>query len=124
LADVKNTITPTLDRLVRAMPEMGKQVLREEAELTITDAKRQTPVDTGALRSSGFADSVNDDGMAAVMQFGNSSVDYALVVHEDLDARHPSGNAKYLENAMLSRQPGMEARLGAKLASQIATVRP
>lgn len=59
-------------------------------------SKEQTPIEEGDLRRS---HQVSVEGMEAAV-----SVDtpYAVVVHEDMSARHPEGNAKFLENAFNS----------------------
>lgn len=57
---------------------------------------QQTPVEEGTLRRSHQV-SLGDMEVAV-------SVDtpYAVAVHEDMSARHPDGNAKFLENAFNS----------------------
>src|SRR3990167_2541856 len=68
------------------------------AEAVMTKAKLLTPVDTGALRSSGH---VQDQSSASVVRivlgFGGPSAGYAVYVHENLHAHHPVGQAKFLE---------------------------
>ena len=39
--------------LIRELPKQAAQFLIEEAETIVTEAKKLTPVDTGALRSTG-----------------------------------------------------------------------
>lgn len=63
--------------------------------LAILDrAQTKVPVDTGFLKSTGRVVQISD-GFEIVY-----GADYAIYVHEDLDARHPNGGqAKYLEEA-------------------------
>jgi hypothetical protein len=39
--------------------------------------------------------------------FGGPAAPYAAIVHENLTAHHPVGQAKYLESVALERRPGM-----------------
>lgn len=63
--------------------------------LKILDVSRtKVPVDTGFLKSSGKINQIKD-GFEIVY-----NADYAIYVHEDIDAKHPNGGqAKYLEEA-------------------------
>lgn len=91
------------------------QTLYQEAEFTMTDAKELSPVDTGALRASGFVeppDKITSStrtiivtlGFGGVAGSGNlgglsndSDVGYAVYVHEDCSKRYTVGGCKYLE---------------------------
>lgn len=97
-------------------------VLTREAEAVITAAKQQyVPVETGALRASGFVAPPHVSGhrVAVVMGFGGPSAPYALIVHEDLTKRHPVGSAKYLEIPFKARVAGMPAVVAARLNQHI-----
>ena len=63
--------------------------------LAILDrAQTKVPVDTGFLKSTGRVKQIKD-GFEVVYD-----ADYAIYVHEDIDAKHPNGGqAKYLEEA-------------------------
>jgi hypothetical protein len=74
--------------------------LGREAERLMTMAKMITPVDTGALRSSGRVEgpiNVTSHGATFVLAYGGVALDYALRVHEDLGMHHDVGQAKFLE---------------------------
>ena len=78
-------------------------------------AKRRTPVDTGRLRASiawavdGKEKSHSGTAGGTTVQYQvfapkgtatvGTNVEYAPKVHEDLDAYHKTGEAKFLENA-------------------------
>lgn len=68
------------------------------SEMVLADAKRRTPVRTGALRNSGSITKVDESGFQVA--FGGPAAPYAVFVHEDLKARHRVGEAKFLEKAM------------------------
>ena len=102
----------------RAIRALGRS-LYEEAEVTMTHAKRNTPVLTGALRASGHVlpptyslhDVTVTLGFGGPAGSGNqggetnkTDVGYAIIVHENLSARHVVGGAKYLERAIVEAQ--------------------
>lgn len=92
--------------------------LREEAETIMTTSKRLVPVDTGVLRESGFVDAV-DEGVR--LAYGGAASGYAIYVHENLEARHPVGQAKYLEQPVLEALPGLAGRVAAVIRSILRT---
>lgn len=63
------------------------------------------PVDEGDLIGSAYIEKT-DDGVA----FGYSE-DYALEVHEDLDAYHDDGQAKFLEQPYNEMKPSIASTL-------------
>lgn len=77
-------------------------------------ARRRTPVDTGRLRSS-IAYRV-EGGVAIV----GTNVKYAVYVHENLNARHPTGQAKFLEEPALERSPLYRRWLRESMAEEVA----
>jgi hypothetical protein len=83
-------------------PGLVAGVMLTQAEATMTLAKSLTPVDTGDLRSSGKVDPPSI-GMRTVVTMGFHT-DYAIYVHEDLAAHHPTGQAKFLETAVNARR--------------------
>ncbi|MEM4167752.1 MAG: HK97 gp10 family phage protein [Candidatus Caldarchaeum sp.] len=88
-----------------ALSERGMSLVwlvRELADMILEDAKRRTPVRTGALRNSGHIRSLDEDRF--LIAFGGPAAPYAYYVHENLKARHRVGEAKYLEKAMANAQ--------------------
>jgi hypothetical protein len=72
----------------RATRQLAREVLRESQALV--------PIDTGALKSSGrLTESLgNVSGQSVTVTYGTK---YAVFVHEDLEKKHPVGQAKFLE---------------------------
>jgi len=81
----------------------------EACEDIMEESLRQVPRDTGALAGSAFYDiqKAKDYGFEATLGYGGSGINpktgvpvmgYAVAVHEDLDAIHPVGKAKFLED--------------------------
>lgn len=87
--------------------------LYEEAEAIMTDSKQNyVPVDTGALRASGFVEL--PAGNSVTFGYGGPAAPYAVIVHEDLTKHHPIGSAKYLELPIMARLAGMPSLLATK----------
>lgn len=97
----------------RAVRTATIESLLVEAERIIEDAKSRTPIDTGALRSTGRA---RRDGATITMSFGGRAtngkiVRYAVYVHEITWYKHKIGGAKFLENAVNAARRGMDRRI-------------
>ena len=138
-----------LDQVQRRLAAVASQVegqvgaaLRAEAEIEMTEAKKRTPVDTGALRGSGHvtgphvavvsgtpsgrnlmgqfqsagARSFGGQQVVSVtMAFGGPAAPYATKVHEDLEAFHRNGQAKFLESVLLESAPYLAQRVARRI---------
>lgn len=124
-----------LDAQRRNIGPAVASALYREAEETITDAKRITPVDEGVLRSSGHVQLPVQDGDRIVVQMGfggpagsgnhagdtnQKDVGYAVYVHEDLDAHHPVGQAKFLEQPLGERRGGFADRVARRVEDRLS----
>ena len=97
-----------------AVPATVLGTLYQQANQIMTASKRDyVPVDTGALRASGFVEEPvpTPRGGMVTLGFGGASAPYALLVHEDLTVRHTVGQAKYLEIPFRAAVQGMRAVL-------------
>lgn len=56
-----------------------------------------TPIDTGALRASAFTEAESGSNPSVIVGFEE---EYAIFVHENLEAHHPVGQAKFLEQPL------------------------
>lgn len=65
------------------------------------------PVDTGAMRASGFVNLPRVEGneITVTMGYGGASKDYVVIQHEDLTLNHEVGEAKFLEKPVLEAAP-------------------
>jgi hypothetical protein len=113
--------------------------LRAEAELEMTEMKRRCPVDTGALRGSGHVEgpdgavsslvswdtgtqtgAMGGHGKASDISvrfvFGGPAAAYALAVHENTEAFHPNGEAKFLERTLMESVPHLAQRVARRIA--------
>lgn len=93
-------------------------VLFQEGEAIMSAAKKDTPVDTGRLRSTGHVTppKMNRGVIEVVMAFGT---DYAVFVHEILDRRHPVGKAKFLESNVNAAARRLGSRLTVRLKRRL-----
>ena len=53
--------------------------------------------------------------MYVELTYGSTAVDYGIFVHENLEAHHPHGKAKYLEDPMVRQVNGISGRIADKV---------
>ncbi len=105
-----------LQRIIGGTLREARIALHAEAEIEMTEAKRRTPVDSGALKRSGQVEMKDEMGeITAHLTFGDAAVGYAVPVHEDLEAHHPVGEAKFLESTVLESAPFMHERVARRI---------
>jgi hypothetical protein len=97
---------------MKAASAAGRAIYEEATDI-INEAVGLTPVDTGALRASAHVNSpsYSTGGVEVILGFGGASAPYALYVHENLEAHHPVGQAKFLETPVEQHIPGMVNRI-------------
>lgn len=97
--------------------DMAK-VLNRTASKVLLAAVLLVPVDLGTLRASGLVEPpiISGTKVRIVVAFGGPAASYAYIVHEDLEAHHTVGQAKYLETAARAQHDGT-------LADLVATTR-
>jgi hypothetical protein len=78
--------------------------LYQLGEEVMADARPRTPVEFGHLRQSGHVELPAWSGseVSVTVGFGGPAAPYAIYVHENLEAHHEVGQAKYLEEACLT----------------------
>lgn len=93
------------------------RALYVEVEVEVKEVKRRTPVDQGTLRGS-----VHQVGptrrwrvIETMIVAGGPSAPYAIYVHEDLDAFHKVGQAKFIESVILESRPFIGARVARRI---------
>jgi len=105
----------------RAQAELGK-ALYAEAELIMTESKKQVPVDTGTLRSTGYVDppETQKDLVEVELGYGGPAAPYAVDVHERTEWHHkPPTKAKYLEDPVKTAVPKLPGALAKRLRKVI-----
>lgn len=95
----------------------ARKALYQKAEEVAAKAKApgMTPVKTGNLRSTIHVEPIQAGQSEYSIVAGGPAAPYALYVHEDLTARHPNGQAKYIERPFLEVLPTVAPAIGAAL---------
>jgi hypothetical protein len=99
---------------------MADQVIKAmdaEMKIELREVVRRTPEDTGDLRNTERVEGPERDGnrIIASIVAGGGTVDYALIVHEDLEAFHRIGQAKYIESVLNESKRSMPARIAKRI---------
>lgn len=107
-----------LEQFAVGLPGEMRKALRQVAkEGVYADSQEDCPVKEGHLKRSGkLAVSASErSGTTARVTYGGGEAPYALIVHEDLEARHDNGKAKFLEEPLHRRAPTFPADVAANL---------
>lgn len=117
-----------LKRFSRAFPDEVASALYKETQIEATEVKRRTPVWNsdrrvpagvvpGALRASVRVIGPVRRGtqVYTLIAAGGNSAPYAIYVHEDLDAFHKVGQAKYIESVILESRSFMAIRVAKRI---------
>lgn len=102
-----------LIRLFQRTKNDTKDLLERAADKIMADAIPLTPMDTGALRESAIISEVEEEGdtLSIGFGFGNGSVDYATLIHEDLEPKHwktANTGPKFLEKAIQENEESIK----------------
>ena len=103
---------------VRAMAPLAS-ALYQEARLIMLESVKLCPIDTGYLRSTAYVAPPVISGIGVSVQLSYGA-EYAIYVHEILDAVHPVGQAKYLEQPVRDAQATLASHISARLAGTFA----
>jgi hypothetical protein len=106
-----------LRQIAAKFPDRVGAAIYQEAQIEMTESKRRVPVDTGVLRASGRVSEPERSGrnISVMLSYGGAAEDYAIYVHENLEAFHRVGQAKYLESVLDESAPHMAARIAARV---------
>jgi hypothetical protein len=77
-------------------------------------SKDKIPVDFGVAKNSGYVTLPQQSAFGVIrVEFGHGGAakDYIIPLHENLTARHPTGEAKFLEHAIHEARSGAQAKL-------------
>jgi hypothetical protein len=99
-------------------PNRVKTAMKVECEIELTEMKRRTPVDEGSLRASEHLEGPEGEAGGTFevrWSAGGPAAPYAIHVHENLDAHHPVGQAKFMESVLLESLPHMGKRIGKRI---------
>ena len=113
-----------MDKLQKMLKVGGTQATTALARAVYTEANKiffdsqaQVPIDTGALRASGIVTKPYISGNTVTVEigYGGAAAPYAAIVHEDLEANHEVGKAKFLEDPLTQAIP----ELGKSVANSV-----
>lgn len=105
-------------KFVERYPDEVARALYQETQVELKEVKRRTPVDTGELRASEHVEGPTRQGKVIYTKIvaGGPSAPYAIYVHEDLEAFHKVGQAKFIESTILESRPYMTARVAKRIS--------
>lgn len=131
-ASGKSVMQMLADFGTKAETAMGGALYREGQGI-LAASQGLVPIDTGTLRSSGYVTEperaegritveIGYGGPAAKInpKSGESSDGYAIIVHENLEAHHPVGGAKFLELPFNQATRGMGRRIADAMKADLA----
>ena len=101
-------LADALKRIPSHMTNILEKSLYEEANVIFNESQKLVPVDTGALKTSGFVHAPRRENNRVFVRvtYGGSAAHYALYVHETLYARHTAPTqAKNLETPLYRQLP-------------------
>jgi hypothetical protein len=115
--DGKAAMQARLKRLKEKLPDEVGRALYMETEVEATEVKRRTPVDRGDLRASVHVIGPVREGrmIYCLIVAGGVTASYAWIVHEDLEAFHKVGQAKYIESVILESRSHMGERVARRI---------
>lgn len=110
-------IEASLERLISRLPDEVGKALYAEAQTEREESMRRTPVDTGALRASHTVTQPKVSGrdIEVTIGVGGPAAPYAVHVHENLEAFHAVGQAKFLQSTLFESIPFLAKRIAARL---------
>jgi hypothetical protein len=106
-----------LERIERNAPDEFGRALYQEALIEEKESRRRTPVDLGTLRASHETSRPKADssGISVTISVGGPAALYAIYVHENLEAYHKVGQAKFLESTLMQSRPHMARRIANRI---------
>lgn len=106
-----------LSKIARNAPGDLAKALFEEAHIERAESMRRTPVEFGPLRASHevLEPKINGRDISVSIVVGGPSAPYAWYVHENLEAFHKVGQAKFLESTILESRPFMAQRVARRI---------
>jgi hypothetical protein len=106
-----------LARLAAKFPDEVVRALYQEVEVEVKEVKMRTPVDKGTLRGTVHQVGPVREGrmIYSLIAAGGPTAPYAIYVHENLEAIHKVGAAKFIESTILEARPYLAARVAKRI---------
>ena len=107
----------TLEKIWKATPKEAAQALYEEAQIEKKESMERTPVRFGILKASHKVERpvLSWSGIEVKIKVGGPAINYAIPVHENTEAFHKVGQAKFLESTLLESRPYMARRIAKRI---------
>lgn len=98
-------------------PKEFVRAAHEEFKIEAKEIRKRTPVDRGDLVSTIEAPlpEIKGNTIYATIQAGGAVAPYAIYVHEDLEAFHSVGEAKFIERPLNESGPHMPERIARRV---------
>jgi len=117
------TVLGNIKKLDHTIPLVAAAALYQEALVEQKESMKRTPVDVttkrggGTLRDSHQTSPPKWKGqnLEVTIKVGGPAAGYAVIVHEDMEAHHTVGQAKFLESTILESAPFMLARIAKRM---------
>jgi len=104
-------LSQDLEKFIKSIKGTTFDAVKEMTQVVLDDSQERVPVRFGDLKRSGFR-STFSDGKKIIGVVGYAKGDdppYAVFVHEDLEAKHPNGENKFLEKAVKGNMSNLRA---------------
>ena len=116
-------VIAALRQVAQKFPNRVAAAIYQEAQIEVTEMKRRCPVDItedaphpGNLRASIHAEKPERSGNNIHVTIATGAqAPYAVYVHENLDAFHPIGEAKFIESVLNESRSSMAARVAKRI---------
>jgi len=110
-------VVANLRNIAANAPGEAGRALYQEAKVEQKESMKRTPVLTGALRASHETTLPQYEGHDVYVKIvvGGPAAPYAVAVHENLEAQHLNGQAKFLESTLLESRSSMGSRVARRI---------
>ncbi len=119
MSDLKGSdeVRRNLERLMKGiLPEAGR-ALATEAKPIEQESRGRTPVESGAARDSHRISEpeIRGGAVSVAIVAGDASTPYIVFLHENMEASHVTGQAKFLQSSAFDAKSGLPAKLGKQI---------
>jgi hypothetical protein len=118
---MKNTMALGFAKLERDYNSAAPKALYRTVAPWMEEMKDITPVQYGTLRDSGQVDKPEWKAgvLTITLGFGGAAEEYAIYVHEDLEAFHAVGEAKFMEKIIKKNEPSLMSDFGDEIVAML-----
>jgi len=114
----EKVLVKNLREMEKKYPEATLNASYQEAINIMLVSQFEVPVDLEVLIATGFVTLPSVGAGGGDVEFGYGT-DYAVFVHEDLDATHIVGKAKYLEDPVKRSSSGYISRMAKDIEKNV-----